>query len=51
MKTKQLLVFAAAAGSVALFFAFDLRQYLSLLAADAQIEGIDLESAETPLVQ
>lgn len=32
-------------------FVTALRQYLSLLAADAQIEGIDLESAETPLVQ
>jgi len=32
-------------------FVTALRQYLSLLAGDAQIEGIDLESAETPLVQ
>ena len=32
-------------------FVTALRQYLSLLAADAQIDGIDLESAETPLVQ
>lgn len=32
-------------------FVTALRQYLSLLAADAVIEGIDLESAETPLVQ
>jgi len=32
-------------------FVTALRQYLSLLAADAHMEGIDLESAETPLVQ
>ena len=32
-------------------FVTALRQYMSLLAADAHIEGIDLESAETPLVQ
>lgn len=32
-------------------FVTALRQYMSLLAADAVIEGIDLESAETPLVQ
>jgi peptidyl-prolyl cis-trans isomerase C len=32
-------------------FVTALRQYLSLLAADAHIQGIDLESAETPLVQ
>jgi peptidyl-prolyl cis-trans isomerase C len=32
-------------------FVTALRQYLSLLAADAHVEGIDLESAETPLVQ
>ena len=32
-------------------FVTALRQYMSLLAADARIEGIDLESAETPLVQ
>lgn len=34
-----------------LSFVTALRQYLSLLAADAHMEGIDLESAETPLVQ
>ncbi|HWR80915.1 MAG TPA: peptidylprolyl isomerase [Pseudomonas sp.] len=28
-----------------------LRQYLSLLAGEARIEGVDLESADTPLVQ
>lgn len=28
-----------------------LRQYLSLLSAQAQVQGIDLESAQTPLVQ
>ncbi len=28
-----------------------LRQYLSLLAGQAQIEGVDLDAAETPLVQ
>jgi len=32
-------------------FVTALRQYMSLLAADAVIEGLDLESAETPLVQ
>lgn len=32
-------------------FVTALRQYMSLLAAGAVIEGIDLESAETPLVQ
>ncbi|PKO62937.1 MAG: peptidylprolyl isomerase [Betaproteobacteria bacterium HGW-Betaproteobacteria-18] len=32
-------------------FVTALRQYLSLLAADAHIEYIDLDSAETPLVQ
>lgn len=32
-------------------FVTSLRQYLSLLAAEADIEGLDLESAETPLVQ
>ena len=28
-----------------------LRQYLSVLAGDAVIEGVDIEAAETPLVQ
>jgi len=28
-----------------------LRQYLRLLAGDAVIEGVDLEAADTPLVQ
>jgi len=28
-----------------------LRQYLSLLAGEARIEGVDLEAADTPLVQ
>lgn len=32
-------------------FVTALRQYLSLLAADAHMEGIDLENAGTPLVQ
>lgn len=32
-------------------FVTSLRQYLSLLAAEADIEGMDLESAETPLMQ
>jgi len=32
-------------------FVTALRQYLSLLAADAHVEGIDLDSSDTPLVQ
>ena len=32
-------------------FVTALRQYLSLLAADANVEGIDLDSSDTPLVQ
>ncbi|MDD2918041.1 peptidylprolyl isomerase [Rhodoferax sp.] len=32
-------------------FVTALRQYLSLLATDAHIEGIDLDSSDTPLVQ
>ena len=28
-----------------------LRQYLSLLAGQAQLEGVELDAAETPLVQ
>jgi peptidyl-prolyl cis-trans isomerase C len=28
-----------------------LRQFLSVLAGDAVIEGVDIEAAETPLVQ
>ena len=32
-------------------FVTALRQYLSVLAGAADIEGVDLESADTPLVQ
>ena len=32
-------------------FATALRQYLQLLAGQAQVQGVDLESAATPLVQ
>jgi peptidyl-prolyl cis-trans isomerase C len=28
-----------------------LRQYLQLLAGSAQVEGVDLDAADTPLVQ
>jgi peptidyl-prolyl cis-trans isomerase C len=32
-------------------YATALRQYLSLLAGQSQVEGIDLDAADTPLVQ
>jgi peptidyl-prolyl cis-trans isomerase C len=32
-------------------FVTALRQYLSLLAGEAAVEGLDLEAADTPLVQ
>jgi len=32
-------------------YATALRQYLQLLAGQARLEGIDLETADTPLVQ
>ncbi len=28
-----------------------LRQYLQLLAGEAEVEGVDLDAADTPLVQ
>ncbi len=48
MKTKQLLVFAAVAGSVALFFAFDLRQYLSLEVLRQSQAQLSTQYAESP---
>ena len=48
--------FEAVQGAVAMAlrqktFVTALRQYLSVLAAQAQVDGVDLEPAQTPLVQ
>ncbi|HEY5307018.1 MAG TPA: peptidylprolyl isomerase, partial [Casimicrobiaceae bacterium] len=48
--------FAAVRGAVAnslrqQAYVTALRQYLSLLAGEASVEGVDLDAAETPLVQ